>query len=131
MSAATGRTVVSVDWLGFGGGVGLSTLFGALFRFSPMAAVIGLAILAGQQFNSNIGQTIIMVVMTATFLMEIVGPMCVKYGVKKAGEVGMNVTEDDLIKSYKVCDVMDAEPARITEDTPLHQILDVFSIISE
>lgn len=94
----------------------------------PQAGVaIGLAILAGQQFNSNIGQTIIMVVMTATFLMEIVGPMCVKVGVKKAGEVGMNVTEEDLIRSYKVCDVMDAEPASIAEDLPLHQILDVFS----
>ena len=94
----------------------------------PQAGVaIGLAILAGQQFNSNIGTTIIMVVMTATFLMEIIGPICVKIGVKKAGEVGMNVTEEDLIKSYKVCDVMDSEAASISEGMPLHQILDVFS----
>lgn len=33
-------------FIGFGGGIGLSTLFGALFRFSPQPAVIGLAILA-------------------------------------------------------------------------------------
>ena len=68
-----------------------------------------------------------MVVMTATFLMEIIGPMCVKVGVKKAGEVGMNVTEEDLIKSYKVSDVMDSQAVSIAEDLPLHQILDIFS----
>ena len=94
----------------------------------PQAGVaIGLAILAGEQFDSTVGKTIIMVVMTATFLMEIIGPMCVKVGVKKAGEVGMNVTEEDLIKSYKVSDVMDSQAVSIAEDLPLHQILDIFS----
>ena len=94
----------------------------------PQAGVaIGLAILAGQQFNAELGQVIIMVVMTATFVMEILGPMLVKVGVKKAGEVGLNVTEEDLIKTYKVADVMDTEPTSIAQDLPLHQILEVFS----
>ncbi len=94
----------------------------------PQAGVaIGLAILAGQQFNAELGHTIIMVVMTATFLMEIVGPVLVKVGVKKAGEVGMNVTEEDLIKTYKVKDVMDTEPTSIAQDLSLQQILEVFS----
>ena len=35
--------------------------------------------------------------MMSTFLMEIFGPMFVKVGVKKAGEVGLNITEEDLI----------------------------------
>jgi CIC family chloride channel protein len=68
-----------------------------------------------------------MVVMMATFLMEIVGPMLVKVGVKGAGEVGLNITEEDLIKTYKVGDVMEREPTSIAEDLPLHQILEVFS----
>jgi Kef-type K+ transport system membrane component KefB len=94
----------------------------------PQAGVaIGLAILAGRQFDERLGHTIIMVVMTATFLMEIIGPMLVKLGVKKAGEVGMNVTEEDLIKTYTVKDVMDAKPTNIAQDLPLHQILEVFS----
>ncbi len=94
----------------------------------PQAGVaIGLAILASQQFTSDLGHTIIMVVMTATFVTEIVGPMLVKLGVKKAGEVGMNVTEEDLIKTYKVADVMDTEPTSIPQDLPLQQILEVFS----
>lgn len=94
----------------------------------PQAGVaIGLAILSGQQFDSELGHTIIMVVMTATFLMEIAGPMLVKAGVKRAGEVGMNVTEEDLIKTYSVADVMDTEPTSIAQDLPLQQILEVFS----
>ena len=94
----------------------------------PQAGVaIGLAILAGRQFNVELGKIVIMVVMMATFLMEIFGPMLVKVGVKKAGEVGMNVTEEDLIKSYTVRDVMDTEPTSIAQDLPLHRILEVFS----
>jgi CBS domain-containing protein len=94
----------------------------------PQAGVaIGLAILAGHQFNANFGHTVIMVVMTATFFMEIFGPMLVKVGVEKAGEVGMNVTEEDLIKTYKVADVMDTKPTSISQDLPLHEILEVFS----
>ncbi|MHC4346847.1 MAG: CBS domain-containing protein, partial [Planctomycetota bacterium] len=94
----------------------------------PQAGVaIGLAILASQQFSAELGHTIIMVVMTATFLMEVFGPMLVKLGVKKAGEVGMNVTEEDLIKTYSVRDVMNTEPASIPQALPLHEILEVFS----
>ena len=94
----------------------------------PQAGVaIGLAILASQQINTVLGHTIIMVVMTATFLMEIVGPMLVKVGVKKAGEVGLNITEEDLIKTYKVADVMDTEPTSIPQELSLQEILKVFS----
>jgi len=94
----------------------------------PQAGVaIGLVILASGQFESSLGHEIIMVVMMATFLMEIFGPMLVKVGVKGAGEVGLNITEEDLIKTYSVGDVMEREPTSIAEDLPLHQILEVFS----
>jgi CIC family chloride channel protein len=39
----------------------------------------------------------------------------------------MNVTEEDLIKTYTVKDVMDSKPTNIAQDLPLHQILEVFS----
>jgi len=94
----------------------------------PQAGVaIGLAILSSQLFNSDFGKTIIMVVMTETFIIELLGPILVKVGVKKAGEVGMNVTEEDLIKTYTVADVMDTSPTSIAHDLPLQQILKVFS----
>jgi len=94
----------------------------------PQAGVaIGLAILASRQFNAELGHIIIMVVMTATFVAEILGPMLVKVGVKKAGEVGLNVTEEDLIKTYTVKDIMDTKPTTIAQDLPLQQILEAFS----
>jgi Kef-type K+ transport system membrane component KefB/predicted transcriptional regulator len=94
----------------------------------PQAGVaIGLAILASQQFGSELGHTIVIVVMTGTFLMEIFGPMLVKVGVKRAGEVGLNITEEDLIRNYRVADVMDDKPISIAQNLPLHKILEVFS----
>jgi len=85
----------------------------------PQAGVaIGLAILASQQFGTELGHTIVIVVMTGTFLMEIFGPMLVKVGVKRAGEVGLNITEEDLIKTYKVVDVMDDKPISIAQNLP-------------
>ncbi|MCK4291719.1 MAG: cation:proton antiporter [Planctomycetes bacterium] len=94
----------------------------------PQAGVaIGLAILTGQMFSPEFGKIVIMVVMTETFIIELLGPILVKVGVKKAGEVGMNVTEEDLIKMYTVGDVMDAKPTSIPHDLSLHEILEVFS----
>ena len=97
----------------------------------PQAGVaIGLAIISGQLFQgalADLSYVIIMVVMTATFFMEIFGPMMVKVGINRAGEVGMNVTEEDLIKTYNVKDVMDDKPISIPENLPLPKILEVFS----
>ena len=39
----------------------------------------------------------------------------------------MNVTEEDLIRTYAVKDVMDSEPITIAQDLPLGRILEVFS----
>jgi Kef-type K+ transport system membrane component KefB len=94
----------------------------------PQAGVaIGLAIVSGQLFSSEIAKVIIVVVMTGTFIIEILGPMLVKIGIKRAGEVGLNVTEEDLIKIYTVKDVMDAEPTTIDQNLLLQEILDKFS----
>jgi len=93
----------------------------------PQAGVaIGLAILSRRQFNAELGHIIIMVVMTETFIIEILGPVLVKIGVKKAGEVGLNVTEEDLIKTYTVEQIMDTKPVTIPQDLSLQQILETF-----
>ncbi len=94
---------------------------------SQAGVAIGLAIISSQLFTEQVGHAIIVIVMTTTFIVEVFGPMFVKLGVKKAGEVGMNVTEEDLIKTYTVKDVMDTKPTSIVQDLPLQQILEVFS----
>ncbi len=94
----------------------------------PQAGVaIGLAILASQQFGSELGHIIVIVVMTGTFLMEIIGPMLVKVGLKRAGEIGLNITEDDLIQTYSVADVMDAEVPVISAGMSLSEVIKVVS----
>jgi Kef-type K+ transport system membrane component KefB/predicted transcriptional regulator len=94
----------------------------------PQAGVaIGLAILSSQLFNSDFGKTVIMVVMTETFIIELLGPILVKVGLKRAGEVGLNITEDDLIRSYSVADVMDAEVPTISAGMSLSDVIKVVS----
>jgi len=117
------------SWLGanFSGAPPVVRKYLGICLQSQAGVAIGLAILASHQFAENLGHTIIMVVMTATFVAEIFGPMLVKVGVKKAGEIGLNVTEEDLIKTYKVADVMETKPTTIPQDLPLQQILEVFS----
>ncbi len=98
-----------------------------LCLFAQGGVAIGLSIMASQKFDSRISSMVILVVATTTFIVQLIGPLFVKSGVKKAGEIGMNVTEEDLIKTYTVKDVMDAAPTSIAQDLPLQQILEVFS----
>ena len=94
----------------------------------PQAGVaIGLAIISREMFDPQFGGVIVTVVMTGTLIMELLGPILVKVGMKRAGEVGRNVTEEDLIKSRRVQDVMDHQATTIPHDMPLPVILDVFS----
>jgi Kef-type K+ transport system membrane component KefB len=97
-----------------------------LCLFSQAGVAIGLSILASERFGGSIGEAIILIVTSTTFLVQIIGPPFVKLGVKKAGEIGMNITEEDLIKTYRVSDVMDKEPVIIQEDTPISEIIKIF-----
>ena len=101
---------------------------------SQAGLAMGLSILAGMRLKEagarlgvDIGAIIIAVVAAADLLFEIAGPPLVRYGIVKAGEAGRNVTEEDLIRSHTVGDVMEKEPASLHENTPLSQILRAFS----
>lgn len=101
-----------------------------LCLFSQAGVAIGLSILASQQFSgplAYVGQTVIIVVTASTFIVQLLGPPCVKWGVVKAGESNMNVTVEDLIASYRVRDVMNASPVTIAEYASLAVIWDTFS----
>ena len=94
--------------------------------FAQGGVAVGLSIMASQKFSPEVSKVVIMVVATTTLVVQILGPFAVKYGVKKAGEVGMNITEDDLILTYKVGDVVDREAPTISEGLPLREILNTF-----
>jgi Kef-type K+ transport system membrane component KefB/predicted transcriptional regulator len=94
---------------------------------SQAGVAIGLAIISGQLFTGQIAHAIIVIVMTTTFVVEIFGPMFVKLGVKKAGEIGLNITEEDLIETYTVADVMDTKVPLISAGMSLSEVVKVVS----
>jgi Kef-type K+ transport system membrane component KefB len=101
---------------------------------SQAGVAVGLAILAGMRmeevgarFNVDIGAVVMAVVTSTVFLFELAGPPMIKYAIVKTGEAGRNVTEEDLIRSHTVADVMTADPPTFHENTPLSEILHTFS----
>ena len=98
-----------------------------LCLFSQAGVAIGLSILAAQYFPGEIGNTVVIIVTATAFLLEIMGPPFVKIGVTKAGEVGLNITEEDVMRKIKIKDIMDKNPPLIYDHTPLDSVLSLFS----
>ncbi|MFT5207390.1 MAG: Kef-type K+ transport system membrane component KefB [Candidatus Omnitrophota bacterium] len=95
--------------------------------FSQAGVAIGLSIVASHSFPGEIGNTIVIVVTASTFVVQLIGPSFTKMAVTKAGEVGLNITEGDLLKSILVKDIMDVEPPIIYKTTPYLVVLNTFS----
>ena len=93
---------------------------------SQAGVAVGLSIVAGQTFQGPLGNIIVMVVTSSTFIVQILGPPFVKYAVKQAGEVGLNITEDDLLKQSKASDMMHPVPS-LRENQSISEVLAHFS----
>ncbi|MEJ2663872.1 MAG: cation:proton antiporter [Spirochaetia bacterium] len=98
-----------------------------LCLFSQSGVAIGLAILAQQRFPENIGGTVIVIITATTFLVQLIGPPFIKQAVVKAGETGLNITQEDLIKTIKTGEVLSKKSPLIAENTSLKKILAIFS----
>lgn len=98
-----------------------------LALFSQAGVAIGLSILAAHYFPGEIGNTLVIIITATTFVTQIIGPPFTKIAITKAGEVGLNITEEDLIQKTKVEDIMDKNPPIISEKMTLIDILKVFS----
>ena len=95
--------------------------------FSQAGVAIGLSILAEQKFSGPLGNSIVIIITATTFIVQIIGPTLVKYAVTKGKEVGLNITEDDLLKKNTIEDILEKDIPIIYENTPLNQILNIFS----
>lgn len=95
--------------------------------FAQGGVAVGLSIVAAHRFEATIGGEIILIVTVTTMLVELLGPSCVKLAVTKAGEVGLGISEEDLIRSYKVAEVMDPNPPVIHIDDRMDKIFKVIS----
>ncbi|MFH1441488.1 MAG: cation:proton antiporter [Candidatus Omnitrophota bacterium] len=98
-----------------------------LCLFSQAGVAIGLSIVAAHIFPDEIGNIIVIVITTSTFVVQLIGPSCTKLAITKAKEVGLNITEEDLISKTKVKDVLDKENHLIYENMKLIDILTIFS----
>ncbi len=95
---------------------------------SQAGVAIGLSMMAGKVFPDTLGPTIILVVTATTFIVQILGPVCVKYGVTKAGECGLDITEDDLLRESTVSDVLEGTTPStwLTETATFKDITECF-----
>lgn len=102
---------------------------------SQAGVAIGLSISAGSQFADTIGPTVLLIVTATTFIVQILGPICVKYGITKAGECNLAVSENDIMKNTHVSDItshgtlicsLDSHTV-VNEVTPLDDLIDAFS----
>lgn len=102
---------------------------------SQAGVAIGLSISAGHDFPDTIGPTVLLIITTTTFIVQLIGPICVKYAVEKAGECNLDITEEDLIRSLNVSHVLIGNqpvcaansPSIVEETARLSEILNSFS----
>jgi len=88
---------------------------------------IALLIMASNRFEGQIRDTMLSVIIAGVFVLQLVGPVFVKIGMKKAGEAGLNITEEDLIRAYSVADVMDKNVPVISSGVSLSEVIKVVS----
>ena len=89
---------------------------------------VGLALRSAEMFpesngGMDVGAIVITVIAGAIFILEIAGPPCVKYAAHKSGEAGLDVTEEDLMASYTVADMVDRTAPAFPQGAPLAVIL--------
>ncbi|MHC4563166.1 MAG: cation:proton antiporter domain-containing protein [Planctomycetota bacterium] len=101
-----------------------------LCLFCQGGVSVGLALMAGERFrdvmifdNIPLGVAIVTIITATTFIVELLGPPLVKRAAHKAGEVGLDVTEEDLMASYTVADMVDRSAPTFNQGAPLSVIL--------
>lgn len=98
------------------------------FCLYPQGGIaVGLLIMASKKFDEEMSSIMLLVVLLGAFVLQLIGPLCAKFGAKKAGELGLNITEEDLIKTYNVGDVMNTEVPTISAGMSLSEVIKVVS----
>lgn len=88
---------------------------------------IALMMMASRKFDGEIRDLMVSVIVIGVFVLQLCGPLFVKMAVKKAGEMGLNITEEDLIKGYSVLDAMDTQVPCMDAGTPLCKVISIVS----
>ena len=102
--------------------------------FAQGGVAVGLSIVASHNLQHiqvteelSLGDMIIFTVTATTLCVQLIGPAFAKLAIKKAGEMGRNVTEEDIMAEFKVADVVDTDIVPLLEGTPLSMVVQHFS----
>jgi Kef-type K+ transport system membrane component KefB/predicted transcriptional regulator len=102
--------------------------------FAQGGVAVGLSIVASHNLQHirvteamSLGDMIIFTVTATTLCVQLIGPAFAKIAIKKAGEIGRNVTEEDVMDELKVADVVDTGIVPLHEATPLETVVQHFA----
>jgi Kef-type K+ transport system membrane component KefB len=102
--------------------------------FAQGGVAVGLSIVASHNLHHitvaggmRLSDLIIFTVTATTLCVQLIGPAFAKLAVKKAGEIGRNVTEEDVMAELKVVDVVDTTIVPFQEGTPLETVVQHFA----
>lgn len=101
--------------------------------FAQGGVAVGLSIVAAQHLNNievkdglSLGDAIIFAVTATTLVVQLIGPAMVKLAIKLAGESGRNITEEDVMETMLVSDVVDEKSIMINEFDPVQIAVELF-----
>jgi Kef-type K+ transport system membrane component KefB/CBS domain-containing protein len=102
--------------------------------FAQGGVAVGLSIMASQRLGHimitstmGLGDMVVFGVTATTLIVQVLGPPAVKMSIRLGGEIGRNVTPDDVIASWTVRDVMTGDLPPIGGTAPLWEVFQVFS----
>jgi CBS domain-containing protein len=102
--------------------------------FAQGGVAVGLSIVASQNLQHiqvteglSLGDTIIFTVTATTLCVQLIGPAFTKLAIKKAGEIGRNVSEEDIMTEWQVRNVVNTEIVPLKESTPLEAVIQNFA----
>ncbi|WP_372795390.1 cation:proton antiporter [Pontiella sp.] len=102
--------------------------------FAQGGVAVGLSIVASHNLQHieilegmSLGDMIIFTVTATTLCVQLIGPAFAKLAIKKAGEIGRNVTEEDVMAEMRVSDVVDKGIVPLLEGTPLETVVQHFA----
>lgn len=102
--------------------------------FAQGGVAVGLSMLASEGLREipvtpglSLGDAIIFAVTATTLIVQVIGPPMVKLAAIRSGEAGRNVTEEDIIQSLTVDDVMQSGAMGVHITDNIRMLVDHFS----
>jgi Kef-type K+ transport system membrane component KefB len=102
--------------------------------FAQGGVAVGLSIVASHNLQHiqvvegmTLGDMIIFTVTATTLCVQLIGPAFARLAIRKAGEIGRNVTEEDVMAELDVADVVDTGIVPLNEGTPLNTVVQHFA----